>query len=193
MDHKENLYFIALIPKRKLREKINIFKNDFADRFNSKKALKVYPHITLKAPFKLSVNAHAELVNWFSDLRINQKPISLLLRNFGAFPNKNNPVVYINPVVTKELQFMQKEIIGSFSSLFPQDIHPVDIKFKPHITVAYRDLSPDMFSKAWQEYRNMSFDAEFEVDAFYLLQHDTKKWNIISTYNLSQEVIAIQN
>ena len=170
---KENLYFIALIPKRELREKINDFKNDFADRFSSKKALKVYPHITLKAPFKLSADTHKEILNWFSDLRINQKPISLLLRNFGAFPNKNNPVVYINPVVTKELQLMQREIIASFSSIFPADIHPVDIKFKPHVTVAYRDLAPDMFSKAWKEYKDKSFDAKFEINTFYLLQHNT--------------------
>jgi hypothetical protein len=37
MYKKENLYFIALIPKRDLREKINVFKNDFANRFDSKK------------------------------------------------------------------------------------------------------------------------------------------------------------
>jgi len=48
-----------------------------------------------------------------------------------------------------------------------------------------------MFLKAWKEYKDKSFDAEFEVDAFYLLQHDTKKWNIISTYNLSQELVTI--
>ncbi len=33
----ENLYFIALIPKRELREMITTFKNDFANKFNSKK------------------------------------------------------------------------------------------------------------------------------------------------------------
>jgi len=182
---KENLYFIALIPKRELREKVNKFKTDFANRFNSNKALKVYPHITLKAPFKCSANAHAELVKWFSDLHIRQKHFSIQLKNFGAFHNKKSPVVYVNPVVTKELKFMQKEIIASFSSLFPGDIHSGDVEFNPHVTIAYRDLEPAMFTKAWEEYKAKKFEAEFEVDAFYLLQHDTKKWNIISTYSLS--------
>jgi len=182
---KENLYFIALIPKRELREKINAFKHDFANRFNSSKALKVCPHITLKAPFKCSENAHKELLKWFADLHINQKHFSIQLKDFGAFHNKRSPVVYVNPIVTKELQFMQKEIIASFSSLFPADIHPVDVDFNPHVTVAYRDLEPAMFEKAWEEYKNKSFNEEFEVVAFFLLQHDTKKWNIIATYNLS--------
>jgi len=182
---KENLYFIALIPKRELREKINFFKQDFATRFNSSKALKVYPHITLKAPFKCSENAHKELVKWFSDLNIKQKEFSIELKNFGAFPNSRSPVVFVNPMHSKELHFMQKEIIASFSSLFPADINKVDVDFNPHVTVAYRDLEPAMFNKAWEEYKNKSFNEEFEVDAFYLLQHDTKKWNIIATYNLS--------
>ena len=123
-------------------------------------------------------------------MHINQPPFNIELKNFGAFQNKNNPVVYVNPVVTKDLQFMQKEIIASFSSLFPGDIHPIDIQFNPHVTVAYRDLTPEMFAKAWQEYQHKKFDALFEVDAFYLLQHDSKKWNIISTYSLTQDLVS---
>lgn len=185
----ENLYFIALIPKRELRERITFIKQDFANRFSSKIALKVYPHITIKAPFKCSANAHSELVNWFSDLHLNQKPYTIQLKGFGTFQNKHNPVVYVKPIVSQELEQMQKQIITSFSSLFPGDINKVDIDFKPHVTVAYRDLSPDMFAKAWKEYVHKPFDAEFEIDAFYLLQHDTKKWNIIATNSLSQEVV----
>lgn len=182
---KENLYFIALIPKRELREKINAFKQDFANRFNSSKALKVYPHITLKAPFKCPENAHKELVKWFSELHIKQKPFTIELKNFGAFPNSRSPVVYVNPMGSRELQFMQKEIIASFSSLFPADLIKFDIDFNPHVIVAYRDLQPAMFEKAWEEYKIKAFNEEFKVDAFYLLQHDMKKWNIIATYSLA--------
>jgi len=39
----------------------------------------------------------------------NQKPFTIQLKNFGAFHNKNNPVIYVKPTVTKELQFLQKE------------------------------------------------------------------------------------
>ena len=84
---------------------------------------------------------------------------------------------------------LQKELMATFSSLFPGDIHPVDMKFHPHMTIAYRDLTPEMFSKAWEEYASKSFTADFEIDAFYLLQHDTKKWNVIATKNLSQEIV----
>jgi 2'-5' RNA ligase len=185
MPSSSNLYFIAIIPKKELREKITAFKQDFANRFNSKKALKVFPHITLKAPFKLLPNAHEELLKWFNDLHLLQKQFSIQLENFGAFDNKRNPVVFVQPVATKELQALQQQLIASFNSVFPGTIHPTDLKFHPHITIAYRDLSIEMFKQAWEEYKYKSFHASFRADAVYLLQHDSRKWNIISTHHLS--------
>jgi 2'-5' RNA ligase len=185
----EGLYFIALIPNRELREKIIAIEKDFESRFNSRKALAVYPHITLKAPFKCSAGGRNELLTWFADLVIHQRPFLINLKGFGAFHNKKSPVVFINPVITEELLKMQRELVTGFSSIFPGDVHPVDLKFTPHLTVAYRDLAPDKFLQAWGEYENRSFNDVFDVNAIYLLQHDTKKWNVIATHDL-KNVIA---
>jgi 2'-5' RNA ligase len=180
----ENLYFIALIPKRTLREKITAFKQDFAKRFNSSRALKVYSHITLKAPFKQPPGIHSKLLDWFDGLHINQKSFSIQLKDFGAFANRKSPVVYVNPVACNGLFQLQEEIIGNFLTSISNEVDRSDIEYNPHMTIAYRDLTPEMFAKAWQEYKNKKFDALFEVDAFYLLQHDSKKWNIIATCHL---------
>ncbi|MFN2439631.1 MAG: hypothetical protein ABR503_10560 [Chitinophagaceae bacterium] len=69
---RTSLFFIALIPNRELREKISTIKKDFSKRFESSKALKVYPHITLKAPFKCSDSGRKELLNWFTEMFIQQ-------------------------------------------------------------------------------------------------------------------------
>lgn len=182
---KTELFFIALIPNRELREKVNEFKRDFSKRFDSSKALKVYPHITLKTPFKCSDNGKNELERWFHEILPQQKPFLINLNGFGAFHNKQNPVVFINLFANNELIKMQKELIVGFNSLFPAYVHPIDVNFKPHMTIAYRDLTPQHFSKAWPEYRSKTFKEVFEVEAVYLLQHDTKKWNIIKTRELN--------
>ncbi len=182
----ENLFLIALIPNEELRKKVYAIEDDFEVRFDSKKARKVYPHITLKAPFKCNDNAKAELLSWFSELHISQAKFSIQLNGFGAFYNKNSPVIYINPVVTTELLQMQKELIIGFRSLFPGYLHPVDFEFKPHLTVAYRDLSPAMFKKAWEEYQHKPLEEKFDVEALYLLQHSSIKWNLISTCQLKR-------
>ena len=185
MDFKENLYFIALIPRRELRTEVMTFQNDFAKRFDSKRALKVYPHITLKAPFKCPANLHPLVVNWFANLKISHRTFNIQLKNFDAFHNKVSPVVFINPVVTSQLRAIQNEIIRNFDSSFPDNLHSVDLDFKPHMTVAYRDLKPEQFRKAWTEYKNKPYTATFDVNGFHLLQHNTKKWNVIETYNLA--------
>ena len=119
MPHPENLYFIALIPPNELREKITAFKQDFANRFNSKKALKVFPHITLKAPFKFSTGMHGVLLKWFNDLHVLQKPFNIQLQNFGEFENKRSPVVFGTTNYYKRIA-----IIASLTSVFPDNVHP---------------------------------------------------------------------
>src|SRR5947209_8422873 len=114
MPFLENLYLIALIPKRELREKITAIKQDFAGRFNSSKALKIYAHITLKAPFKLPTDAHNKLLNWFNNLQIEQHQFSIELKDFGAFPNKKSPVVYIHPISTTAILRLQNKILIGF-------------------------------------------------------------------------------
>lgn len=182
--NNQHLFFIALIPFKKVRDKVDLVKHDFAERFGSSKALKVPSHITLKAPFICNDNAMHELLSWFMELRLRQGQFNLLLKDFAAFHNKYSPVVYINPVMTPELVTTQQELITGFRSLFPAYLHPVDIAFKPHMTVAYRDLSPDMFQKAWREYQHKKFEALFEVNAVHLLKHDTIKWQLVHSCSL---------
>lgn len=180
----ENLYFIAIIPPEEVSEEVTGFKKDFAERFSSEKALKVMPHITLKAPFTWPASKHTALLEWFRRIRISIRPFTIELNNFGAFHNVSNPVVFIHPVMNVFLYILQKEIMRSFKKLYPARIYAVDLKFKPHITIAYRDLAPEKFKEAWEEYKTKPYKAVVEVNSFYLLQYDAEKWNIIDTYSL---------
>lgn len=183
---KENLYFIAMIPPSDISDEIIEFKTDFANRFESKAALKVVPHITLKAPFKLPAPTHLELIEWFKDLSISIKSFTLGLNNFGAFHNRDHPVIFIHPVVNQSLHSLQREILTGLKVF--HIVNPIDLNFNPHVTVAYRDLKPERFREAWSEYKTKEYKASFEVSDFHLLQHDTRQWNIISTYSLQHSM-----
>lgn len=185
MYEKETLYFIAIIPSQEICDEITGFKKDFADRFESKKALKVIPHITLKAPFKLPAAELSTLEQWFQKLSINLETFEIELKDFGAFHNKNNPVVFVQPIMNIHLYSLQQEIIRNFSLFYPQvQVMELEIKYKPHITVAYRDLEPEKFRQVWKEYQLKKYTATFRVNDFHLLQHNGKEWKIISTYSL---------
>src|SRR3954462_5398862 len=185
MNLQTNLYFIAIIPSEEICEVVTTIKQDFADRFKSKKALKVIPHITLKAPFKFPAQDHTALLRWFALTPVSVYPFKQELKNFGCFANKRNPVIFIEPVMNESLAMLQKDVINHFIKAFGKDqVAQNEFKFSPHMTVAYRDLLFSQFKIAWEEYETKKFKAIFEVNEFHLLQHDGKKWNSVREFGL---------
>jgi len=76
MKEKKHLYgknisiSFAFIPAPDVIEMITVIRHDCANRFQSRHALKVVPHITLKSPFRLPVSSHEFLIQWFIKLPI---------------------------------------------------------------------------------------------------------------------------
>ncbi|MCF0057094.1 2'-5' RNA ligase family protein [Dyadobacter sp. CY356] len=181
----ENLYFLAITTPAEVGKRIIEIQYDIASRFDSRKSLKVIPHITLKAPFQLPVTAHQFVLNWFENLTISVARFSLELKDFGAFHNKNKPVIFIKPEPNISLMKLQKEVLFNFKSAFPEvSIMNLEIDFHPHLTVAYRDLTLDSFQKAWPEFQEKKFSETFDVYSFHLFKHDGVKWNIIRSFLL---------
>ena len=173
----ENRYFIALIPPDAIAGEVTEFRNDFALNYNSKAALKNMPHITLKAPFKIEAAKHNEVMDWFANLPVGEKPFEVELKDFGVFDNPKNPVVFVHPVVTDAMANVQEAVVNSFEEAFPNvALHFTERNFKPHMTIAYRDLFYTEFEKAWQVYQDKKYKAIFLADRIYLLKHNGKEW-----------------
>ena len=183
---QQNLYFIAIIPPIDITNEVTAFRTDFKDNYNSKAALKNMPHITLKAPFNIDAAHHTEVLEWFASLPVLKEPFAIQLHNFGAFPNPNNPVVFVHPVITPQLKALQSRIINSFEALYPDiPLHYHERHFAPHMTIAYRDLAFDEFNKAWKEvYCDKEYNAQFEVTGFYLLQHNGAEWKVAAEHRI---------
>lgn len=180
---KQNNYFIALIPHEAVSGEVTGFKNDFAANYKSSKALRTMPHITLKAPFKLEAREHNNLLQWFSGIRPMAEAFTVELEDFGSFNNKNNPVIYVKPVMTPVLERLQKSIITAFEHSYPKISIPyTERTFHPHMTIAFRDLTPEQYDRAMDVYQHKKYSAAFRADRFYLLQHDDEKWNVIAEH-----------
>lgn len=177
----EVLFFIAIVPPKEIADTVTAIKQDFADRFESVKALRVMPHITLKAPFRVFENDVDSLLEWFGKLKMESAPFEITLDGFGAFGNNESPVIFVKPVVSAGLNEMQSALIEKLSADFPKATASHDRHFHPHMTIAYRDLKREHFEKAWPEYETKPFHATFMADSFHLLRHDGTKWNIEAT------------
>lgn len=181
----ESLYFIALIPHDTVAGEVTGFKNDFAQNYNSSKALKSMPHITLKAPFKLAEKGHNGLLKWFENIRPAVDAFNVELEDFGSFDNKDNPVIYVKPVMSPGLERLQKAILTGFENAYPEiKIAYTERHFHPHMTIAFRDLTPEQYERAIDVYQHKKYSATFKADHFYLLQHDGEKWNVIAEHDL---------
>ena len=177
MANRTSLYFIAILPDDKISRELTSFKQDFADRFESKRALRIMPHITLKIPFRFPVDEHNELISWFEHLPLSQPAFNVQIHGFGSFKKKK--IIYAKPEVNPNLVNLQKELIGLLKLKYPHTVHCDDENFSPHMTIAYRDLSPYLFNSAWKEYENKQYHATFPVNEISLLEHNGS-WSVIA-------------
>ena len=171
-----NLYFIAVVPGEPVFTEVMDLKTEIRDRFNSNAALRSPPHITLHMPFQWQEEKEELLITSLDKLATNQLPFSLELANFGAFPPR---VIYIHVIENELLSDLQNAVQKNARSNWHIYPKPDSRPFKPHITVAFRDLKKPLFFDAWKEFEQRNYTARFEVNNVCLLKHSGKTWDIL--------------
>lgn len=169
-----SLYFIAVIPTESLRGLVDELKLEFSKSYHSHHALKSPPHITLIPPFNMNKKNEKNLAENLINFASQSDEFEVAISGFGEFRSR---VIY--------LRILANDILKSFQNLLAEKCNTeFDIPIKsskpylPHMTLAFRDLSPQMFNKAWEKYKLKTFNASFTVDRFFLLRHNGKSWEI---------------
>ncbi|MDB9527831.1 2'-5' RNA ligase family protein [Oscillatoria sp. CS-180] len=171
---KTTRFFIALIPPPDVQAEATKLKEYFRDRYRSKAALKSPPHITLQAPFKWLDEDRDRLIATLAQFQCPFTCIPITLSGFGAFPPR---VIYMDVQHTPELMTLQTEL----SSYLAETLNIVDPRsqtrpFRPHLTIAFRDLKPVSFRRAWPEFEHQEIHYTFKVQDLTLLRHTGQKW-----------------
>ena len=184
MSKSEILLFIALLPPQDIQERANQIKQHFADNYQSRRAFKSPPHITLQPPFEWEKADLPILVQHLEKFSSNQINIPVTIEGFGAFPPR---VIYLKPLKTPELMSIQKALATYLENSLniihkPSKNRP----FSPHVTVALRDLTKKNFHLAWEEFEHRQFSAKFTIPRLTLLIHKDKKWEIAQEFNFLQ-------
>ena len=174
-----NLYLIAFIPPEPLRSQIEGLKEEMRDRFGASRALRSPAHITLQPPFKRPANIEQTLVSALQKLAAVQTPFEVVLDGFDSFPPRVIFVKVANHLplrqLHEDLKILLKEYLGFTASQLRYNMHP-------HITIAYRDLTPLNFEEAWPEFSGRAFSSKFIVKSIFLLKHNGKFWNIYKEF-----------
>lgn len=181
MKNKE-LYFIAILPPQRLQHSITTIKYQIANRYNSWHSLQSPPHITLQMPFKWRVDKENELTEGLQQFAMEIESFTIQLNGFNSFPPR---VIYIDVVPSPELHNMKAQLATFLRKnfKFSNTEHKSGV-FKPHVTVAFRDLNKTTFARVWEEFRDRTFEATFIVNSLSLLKHNGKAWEVFRHHSL---------
>ncbi|KPE49540.1 2'-5' RNA ligase family protein [Chryseobacterium indologenes] len=174
----QKMYFIAVYPPQEIIDEIKTFKTDLALHYGNSKALNNDAHITLFPPFSRDPELENDIHTAFQKIDTHIPPFEITLNGFGSFPNPKNPVLYVKPEFSENLNQLHQHVIRQFSFN--------TYSFSPHMTVGYRDLTFENYLKAWEVYGDKEYKTSFLVDKILLLRYDGK-WIPIAEKYLSEK------
>lgn len=175
-------YFLALIPPPAIQSEATALKQYFSQHYRSQAALKSPPHITLQAPFEWVKADRDRLIKTLAQFRSTISEVPVELSGFGAFPPR---VIYLAVNHTPALMQLQ----ATLSQYIARELQIIDQRardrpFQPHLTVAFRDLKPAAFRKAWSEFEHKPAAYIFIATSFTLLRHTGRKWIVDQAFVL---------
>jgi 2'-5' RNA ligase len=169
-------FFIALIPPADVQAEATRLKEYCRDRYHSQAALRSPPHITLQAPFEWPDSDRDRLIQTLAKFQFPVSPVPITLSGFGAFPPR---VIYVNVEPTAELMSLQPALSRYVAAtLTITDPRSRSRSFHPHLTIAFRDLKPAAFRRAWSEFEAKAIEFACEIPAITLLVHTGHQWII---------------
>ncbi|MBD0335455.1 MAG: 2'-5' RNA ligase family protein [Cyanobacteria bacterium Co-bin13] len=181
---KTSRFFVALLPPKDVQAEATAVKTYFRDHYQSQAALRSPPHVTLQPPFEWAREDCDRLWQTLAAFAQQQPPVPMTLSGFSAFAPR---VIFINVVKTPELMALQPALMNYLAdTLSIVDARSRNRPFAPHLTVAFRDLKPGAFRRAWPEFEQRSFQAKFTVPELTLLIHDGQRWQIAQNFPFQQ-------
>lgn len=170
------LYFIALVPTQDVLQKVQNLKEEVAERFESKAALRSPPHITLHMPFKYREDREDRIEEVLLEVCRDQPSFFISQKGFGAFPPR---VIYVNVTNSDALDKMRAVLVDTMRKQLK--LENADYKnrpFHPHMTIAFRDLKKRLFKPAWEYYSDQPFSENWQCNELTLLKHNGSNWEV---------------
>lgn len=177
-----DMYFIAIPTPQQISEKIRLFQQEFDERFDARRQLRIPVHLTLVPPFHASEDQIIELKEVIEDFVSGRETFNIPLSGFGHF---RKDVVFVNVPENQSLDKFQSEFVEMIRESESIKLPKMHHKFTAHITLANRDLSEENFIKAWPEFEHREFDEQFQSEEIVLYKHDGKLWQVDGLFNLS--------
>jgi 2'-5' RNA ligase len=169
---KKSLYFIAMVVPAPIGTEIREIQNYVSTHFHSKASLRSPPHITLVSPFAAGETDLTVITELIENHVLIIEPFQVVLDGFGRFSNR---VIFVNVKVSTSLSDLARELTNAMMR-GGLPVRQERREYHPHVTIAFKDLKPDMFRRAWNYFREAEFFRTFEASSITLLKHVDGRW-----------------
>ncbi|MGV3528466.1 MAG: 2'-5' RNA ligase family protein [Flavisolibacter sp.] len=170
------MYYIAVVLPGELNAVIIKHKELMLERFQAKVGLKSPAHITIIPPFWMEPAREPSLISDVNHVADEIVPFEIQTKNFNCFKPRT---IYVDVQHSPPLKAL-KETAEEFFTAGEYKIKREERPFRPHITIATRDLAKHHFAEAWAIFENKKFEKEFTADSLSLLRHNGKTWDVIN-------------
>lgn len=180
---EKRLYFLAISPLGRVKDLIDEIKLDIYQKYGLKGAFRSPPHITLQMPFKKKPKQLEALVADLEALKNGFSPFEIQLDGFNCFPPR---VIFIDVEENEYLNNLQMAVVELMKT---HQVFHASYKgqaFRPHITMAFRDLKKKVFPLVWEDYKDIHFYESFKAEGISLYQHNGEKWELYKFFSFSQ-------
>lgn len=182
MDQK--LYFIAMVPPPDIRGRVRELKEELKNRFGVRHALKSPAHITLQMPFRRDPAEEAAISGVLEEFATEQFSFPVDLYGFDSFPPR---VIFVKVKNHEPIKRLYESLQVALSDRLNFTEREISHKFHPHMTIATRDLSEDLYYRVWPEYESRTFEASFTARGICLLKHNGKFWEVYREFGFTQK------
>jgi 2'-5' RNA ligase len=180
----ENLYFIAVIPPKHIQHRVTDYKELMSHRFGSKHALKSPPHITLIPPFWWPDEDLKQLLADLRDWSGEKTSFEIELSNFDCFKPR---VIFIDILPNEKLNSLQAALKNRLKKSWGLLSDHRD-KFHPHLTIAFKDLKPSSFYRAWDLFKDQEYIDSFVCCDLQLLKYEGERWHLHESFAIGMSI-----
>lgn len=168
------LYFWAIVAEGQLQNDLTSLKQLAADQFGSKHALRSPAHITLIQPIRLAPEQLTLTRQLIRKIAGTVNPFHIQLNGISGFPPR---VVYVHVEQQEDLNALQHQLMLAFQDndlLKSTGLHA----FRPHVTLAFRDLNADQYEPALLFFDRMNLNFMWFAHSIVRLRHHPDGWQI---------------
>jgi len=170
-------FFVALIPPDPWFSFFENIKKELEQRFGLRAAQRSPAHITIHRPFVWKIEKKEFLIKSF--LRFSFQSFTCRMNGYDVF--EKNRVLYARPESNEELHLLYRQF-ADFAALqwniTTEKKH--NRPFHPHITLAFRDVKPDVFNQLKEIFSRRELLADIPFSSLYLLEWKSGKWEPVA-------------